>query len=188
LEATRELFVGLGYEALTVRKVAARVGISHGAIYLYFRDKEDLLTQVSEDQFARLLNVLRRLPRTRKPADRLGDALRELGAFGVANPHEFHLMMGTHAAIVERRARTDWGPMAEQLNNFMTDLVAEAAALPKSERGNAAQLAAILTASVSGAVTFAHGHGLSAGDAANLVQRQANLLICGLTQIRLVER
>jgi AcrR family transcriptional regulator len=182
LEAARELFVDLGYEAVTVRRVAARSGISHGSIYLYFRDKDDLLTQVSEEQFTRLVSVLRRLPRTREPAERLADALGAIGAFGVANTHEFNLMIGAYAAIVGRGARSDWGPMAEQLNNVMTDLVLEFPVNPASDRADATQLAWILTASVSGAVLLAQAQDLPSDEAAAVMARQADILVSGLMQ------
>lgn len=180
LDAARELFVADGYDTVTVRKVAGRVGISHGTIYLYFRDKDDLLVQVSEEQFARLLDVLRRLPRTRKPLDRLADALRELARFGIANPHEYFLMMGMHAAIVERRTRRDWGPMAERVSNFINDLVAETVGAVVQDRTAAGLLAWNLTASVTGLIAFAHGDGMSCEEAANAIERHVELLLRGL--------
>lgn len=187
LEAARELFVELGYGAVTVRKVAARAGISHGTIYLYFRDKDDLLLQVSEEQFARLLGALRRLPRTRKPAERLIDALQVMAAFGVANPHEFHLMMGTHAAIAERRPRIDRAPMAEQVTGFMTDLVGTVIRKPEAEPEAASLIAWVLVASVTGLVTVAQGDGLSPEQADSALRLQAEILVQGVASAASIE-
>src|SRR5690554_3890974 len=98
LDAARDVFVSAGYEQTSIRKVASRAGISHGTIYLHFRDKDDLLYQVSEDEFTRLLARLRALPRSQDPIQRLYDALREVGRYGLEYPHQYELMMGHRPA------------------------------------------------------------------------------------------
>jgi AcrR family transcriptional regulator len=45
LTAALEVFAEQGYGATHLEEVAARAGVSKGTIYLYFRDKEDLLVQ-----------------------------------------------------------------------------------------------------------------------------------------------
>src|SRR6516162_3614916 len=51
LTAAGELFLEQGYERFSLRKVAERVGYSPTTIYLYFRDKDDLLFTVVEEGF-----------------------------------------------------------------------------------------------------------------------------------------
>lgn len=126
LDAARNVFVAAGYEGTSIREVARRAGISHGTIYLHFRDKDDLLYQVSEDEFGRLLGRLRALPRTRDPIQRLGDALRELGRYGLEFPHQYELMMGHRPASFAESAASRFGPRAEQVGAFIGDLVREA--------------------------------------------------------------
>ena len=46
LNAAGELFLEQGYERFSLRKVAERIGYSPTTIYLYFRDKDDLLFTV----------------------------------------------------------------------------------------------------------------------------------------------
>ena len=48
LNAAREVFIEAGYAALTMRKVAARAGISIGNLNYYYRTKEDLLRDLLE--------------------------------------------------------------------------------------------------------------------------------------------
>ncbi|MCP4105504.1 MAG: TetR/AcrR family transcriptional regulator [Desulfobacteraceae bacterium] len=43
LETARNMFDELGYEKTTLRKVAAKAGISHGAILKHFENKSDIL-------------------------------------------------------------------------------------------------------------------------------------------------
>ena len=47
IAAAAELFAERGFEAVTMREIAARAGGSHTAIYLYFTDKETLLQHIS---------------------------------------------------------------------------------------------------------------------------------------------
>lgn len=58
LAAARELFASAGYEAVSMRKIAALIGQSPTTIYLYFRDKRDLVTQIAEEFFAHLVAAL----------------------------------------------------------------------------------------------------------------------------------
>src|SRR5260221_9833654 len=53
LAAAGELFLEQGYERFSMRKVAERIGYSPTTIYLYFRDKDDLLFTVIDDGFVR---------------------------------------------------------------------------------------------------------------------------------------
>src|SRR5215510_7586499 len=54
LDAAREAFVRDGYEGVSMRQLAERVGCSHANLYLHFKDKEALfycLVEESFDQF-----------------------------------------------------------------------------------------------------------------------------------------
>ncbi len=53
LTAAGELFLEQGYERFSLRKVAERIGYSPTTIYLYFRDKDDLLFTVVDEGFVR---------------------------------------------------------------------------------------------------------------------------------------
>lgn len=126
LEAARGAFIALGYDATSIREVARRAGISHGTIYLHFRDKDDLLFQVAEDEFGSLLTRLRAMPRTQDPIQRLSEALRELGRYGLEYPHQYAVMMGHRPASFSVPADPRFGPLAAQVSSFLGDLVREA--------------------------------------------------------------
>lgn len=126
LDAARAEFIASGYEATSVRRVASRAGFSHGTIYLHFRDKDDLLFQVSEDEFGRLLARLRTLPRSQDPIQRLIGGLRAFGAYGLDHPHQYQLMMGHRPYSFTETDAPRFGPMAEQVSGFLGDLMREA--------------------------------------------------------------
>src|SRR5215216_6461878 len=58
LDAARDLFVTEGYQNVSMRKIAEKIEYSPTTIYLYFRDKADLLFQICEETFSSLLSTL----------------------------------------------------------------------------------------------------------------------------------
>ena len=54
MDAARELFVAEGYQSVSMRKIADKISYSPTTIYLYFKDKNDLMHQICEHTFARL--------------------------------------------------------------------------------------------------------------------------------------
>jgi AcrR family transcriptional regulator len=53
-EAVREVFRSKGYEAATIREIAARAGVASGTIFLYARDKRELLLMMLNEDLERL--------------------------------------------------------------------------------------------------------------------------------------
>jgi AcrR family transcriptional regulator len=72
LEAGRECFRKYGYAAARIDDIVAIAGTSHGAFYLYFRNKEDLLHRLAVECGARLRELtaaLESLPRPLSAGD-----------------------------------------------------------------------------------------------------------------------
>ena len=88
LDAAREAFNEHGYEAVSMRKLAEKVGCSHANLYLHFKDKEALFEVLVEEGFERFAAGLARAPQSTKQADPV-EFLRQAGRayveFGVAN-------------------------------------------------------------------------------------------------------
>lgn len=55
LEEAEALFAEHGLDGLTVRRIAERIDYSPGALYQYFGSKEEILEEIREQFFARLL-------------------------------------------------------------------------------------------------------------------------------------
>src|ERR1700742_1626721 len=49
LEAAREVFIEFGYDDATTREIAARAGVAVGTVFVYARDKRDLLMTIVND-------------------------------------------------------------------------------------------------------------------------------------------
>jgi len=98
-----------GHDALTVRELARRVGVSHNAAYRHFEHREDLLAEVADRAMDLLLDIMTRrvsLVRTRHRVLRARRRLAETGRgyveFAVTEPGLFRL---TSAASQKTTAR-----------------------------------------------------------------------------------
>lgn len=93
LAAAGELFLEQGYEHFSMRKVAERIGYSPTTIYLYFRDKDDLLFTVVDEGFVRFgRELVAAAASTEDPWERLIALGRAYVTFGLQNPVYYQLM------------------------------------------------------------------------------------------------
>lgn len=89
LETASAAFDIQGYEQFSMRRLAAQLGCSPGTLYLYFRDKDELLHAVIEESFAGLLETLRSIPTEGDPLSSMKQKLRAYIDFGLRNPHQY---------------------------------------------------------------------------------------------------
>jgi AcrR family transcriptional regulator len=93
LTAAGELFLEQGYERFSLRKVAERVGYSPTTIYLYFRDKDDLLFTVVEEGFVQFGRQLVAAAESQAdPWERIIALGRAYVNFALQNPIYYQLM------------------------------------------------------------------------------------------------
>lgn len=100
LHQAAALLDGGGVDAVTLREVGARAGVSRGAPYRHFADKERLLTAVAAESWERLGDQMRALRAdTRlRPADALRAALGSVIAISRSQPYLYQLMFSSPAA------------------------------------------------------------------------------------------
>ena len=111
LGAASELFAKDGYENVSMRRVADKIEYSPTTIYLYFRDKAELLEQVCQETFARLSQVMVRiLEQPGDPVERLKRGLVAYIKFGLENPHHYRatfMMPIPEGFDAEKHAKAD---------------------------------------------------------------------------------
>ena len=106
LDAASELFVKEGYENVSMRRIADKIEYSPTTIYLYFKDKSELLEQVCVETFSRLsAHLTRILEQPGDPMERLKRGLLAYVKFGIENPHHYRaiFMMNTPEGFCESR-------------------------------------------------------------------------------------
>ena len=98
LDVAREAFVRDGYEGVSMRKIAEKVGCSHGNLYLHFKDKEALFDCLVDESFEQFGAGMRRQYEaigTSDPVELLRKLARAYVEFGLANPsvYEFAFVL-----------------------------------------------------------------------------------------------
>ena len=90
LDAASQLFVEEGFQRVTMRRIAERIEYSPTTIYLYFKDKNELLTAICEETFTQLAARLERLKTSStSPLGYLRDGLKTYVEFGLANADQY---------------------------------------------------------------------------------------------------
>jgi AcrR family transcriptional regulator len=86
-----------GPDAVTLREVGARAGVSRGAPYRHFCDKQSLLTAVAAESWERLADAMRALQEDPRllPADRMRAALAGVITISRQQPQLYQLMFTT---------------------------------------------------------------------------------------------
>src|SRR5208337_578995 len=96
LDAASDLFVKEGYEQVSMRRIAEKIEYSPTTIYLYFKDKAELLDQICQETFARLVQHLNRiLEQPGDPLERLKRGLVAYIEFGLENPQHYRVVFMT---------------------------------------------------------------------------------------------
>ncbi len=96
MDAAREMFVAEGYQSVSMRKIAVKIGYSPTTIYLYFEDKTDLLHQICEQTFARLAQNIQAIQQlSDNPLEKLRSGMREYIHFGLKHPSQYEIIFIT---------------------------------------------------------------------------------------------
>ncbi len=126
-DAARRMFVQRGYEATTMRAIAAKIGYTPTAIYHHFEDKEALVAELSTLDFRAFAQALQDIGAVADPVERLRRTGRAYVAFGVANPmhYQFLFMTRRPKESPNRTAQRDPG---EDAYGFLRQTCADAIA------------------------------------------------------------
>jgi AcrR family transcriptional regulator len=95
LDAARELFATLGYDAVTMRKIAEKIDYSPTAIYLHFKDKEELIRELCENDFYTFSMRFAAVSAIDDLEERLRATGRAYVEFAMEHPNQYRLMFMT---------------------------------------------------------------------------------------------
>ncbi|MCC6346053.1 MAG: TetR/AcrR family transcriptional regulator [Nitrospirales bacterium] len=100
LDAARELFINEGYEKFSLRRLAEKIEYSPTTLYLYFKDKDDLLFAICEEVAEQFLDNLDRVGTLQTdPLEALRQALLYLMEFGLENPNQYKVFFFTNPMV-----------------------------------------------------------------------------------------
>jgi AcrR family transcriptional regulator len=150
-----KLFLEQGYDHFSLRKVAERIGYSPTTIYLYFRDKDDLLFTVVDEGFTRFGQQLQAAATsTEDPWERVIALGRAYIAFGLQNQVYYQLMFMQRADFLTYERKGEEQP---RLATFMVlqQAVQQAIEAGVLRPGDAETYSDVLWAQVHGLVSLA---------------------------------
>lgn len=103
LAAAGALFSEKGFGAVTMREIARKAGCSHTAIYVYFKDKEALLHQLSMPPLLRLQEEFRGILQSKDnpPEHNLQEVCLAFIRFCLANRNMHDVFFNANAARVD---------------------------------------------------------------------------------------
>lgn len=177
-EAAERLFAEQGPDAVTMRQLAAELGVSPMTPYRYFRDKDDILAAVRTNGFNRFAEAL-------ETARAAGGSVRARAAavgeayvtFAFEHPHTYKLMFdlnqpheADYPELIEagKRARAT-------MSGYVKDLVADGSVV-----GDPEQIGMMFWAAAHGAVVLELAGKLPAGAARELHHAMNTAMARGL--------
>lgn len=178
LEVTRKLFLEGGLANVSMRKVAAEVGVSATAIYRHYRDKDDLVAEVVIEGHRLLMSRLARALRRPSPRERMLDAGAEYLGFALAQEEYYRVMfMSWDTLDAQAHAKEQHGE--SPTFQFLLTRVEEGQAAGVIERGRDPMQVAVFLWSVC--------HGLAALYLAGGMRQLGEDAFCGFARASLAQ-
>jgi AcrR family transcriptional regulator len=110
LDASMKLFVEEGFENVSIRKIAELIEYSPTTVYLYFKDKDEILFELHEIGFRKMAEYNAELWEIQNPLIRLYKMGENYIRFGMNNPEFYDLMFIQRAPMktLDQMTECDW--------------------------------------------------------------------------------
>lgn len=103
-----QMFLQEGYEQTSIRNIAEKIEYSPATIYLYYKDKDELLYDVQKQAFEKLARVFREKVIAKDPLKRLEQIMYTYVRFGKNNPELYDLMFIIRAPMNGLKEHEKW--------------------------------------------------------------------------------
>jgi AcrR family transcriptional regulator len=136
LDAAADIIVRQGYDACTMRAVAALVDMKAGSLYYHFKSKDEIVEQILnqgiETLYTRVAETIRGLPKEAPFARRLSAAV-EVHITSLVGKDQRYMHVYEHLPLVIRRRSRK---MREKYAQLWHDLFAEGVASGEAAHGH----------------------------------------------------
>lgn len=153
LRAARALFERNGADAVSMRAVAAKVGLTPMAIYRHFDSRDALLQRICDDSFEEIARHWHARAQGSDLLERLLATQRIYLDYALAHPHLFDYAFGIQRGHA-RRYPDDFRERRSPTLNVVTDAVSEAMAAGVLRADDAWDVAMTLWAQTHGLVSL----------------------------------
>ena len=120
--AGADLFLEMGFVAVTLGAIADRAGIGRTTVYEYYRSKESLLADVVHHRVPHLLRTAVEALEHRHPLDRLEELFRACVDHAVADPEATHLLFRVARELPTDRRQEVWrsfDPVVDEIRRIV---------------------------------------------------------------------
>jgi AcrR family transcriptional regulator len=155
LEAAERIFVAHGYEAATIRKIADEVGVSSTALYMHFRDKDQILLEICTGAMEELLASNREI--SAMPIDavaRVRMMLEAYLAFALEHPNAYRLVFCSSPVMDEIRRQHATLQIGQECLDRFASVIREIAAQGRLRVGDPRSVHQVLWAACHGMTTL----------------------------------
>jgi len=152
LAAATRIFNSDGYDGATIRRIADEVGLSSTALYMHFRDKDEILVEICQGAMEQMLTLAAQIATQDKPpAERARDMIEAYIRFGLDNPSTYRLVFCSHGRHLSPESQAPVEMLGDRCFQKLHNVVAEIA-----EQGRLKSPGALVAAQV----LWSAGHGL----------------------------
>lgn len=122
IDAAMEMFIELGYDKTSIRNIADKIEYSPATIYLYYKDKDELLYAVQGEAFDRLHKYFLQEVTAIDPLERLEQLLYAYLRFGLEHQDLYDLMFILRSPMKAVEEEEAW-PNCDKEYLFLVDTV-----------------------------------------------------------------
>jgi AcrR family transcriptional regulator len=91
LETAREIVIREGFSALSIRKLAEKIGYAPGNIYIYFTGRDEIAREICRQSYAEMLAAFEQAASVKEPMERLKALLKSYADFAESQPETYKL-------------------------------------------------------------------------------------------------
>lgn len=153
LKEATQMFLKEGYEKTSMRKIAKRIEYSVGTIYLYYKNKDELLYAVQGVAFDHFLNYMRPLMDIEHPVERLKKMGETYLFFSLQNPDYYDLMFVIESPMNAIEEHETWSK-GEKLYGILESTVQECINQNLTNEKNGEALSFMIWSAMHGMVTL----------------------------------
>ncbi len=108
LDTAMKLFLEKGFENITIRHIAEKIEYSPATIYLYFKDKDEIIYTLHREGFEELYRRQQTTLTTKDPLKRLHRHAEMYVSFALENPEYYDLMFIKRGPVKKIKEKMNW--------------------------------------------------------------------------------
>lgn len=108
LDAAGKIAVSEGFEKISIRRIAEEIEYSPGTIYLYFKNRDEILYDLHRLAFQKFYEMQLTVSNIKDPFEKLREHGRVYITFALDNPELYELMFIVQAPGNEIEANQEW--------------------------------------------------------------------------------